>query len=134
MSSLSLSPLTTLAPARSRRPGPADVPATRSLRLTTRGRVVCWLSVATLVASASWLAVGGAAAGMVGDDAVAVAPAAAGTSVTITVEEGESLWLIAQRVLPDRDPRRVIWEIRAANNLRSNMIHPGQVLQVPTNW
>lgn len=46
-------------------------------------------------------------------------------TVTHTVKEGESLWGIAKKYLGD-GARYV--EIKALNNLKSNEIHPGQVL------
>ena len=50
----------------------------------------------------------------------------------VVVQQGDSLWNIAQRQAPTRDPRDTIHEIRELNALRSNLIQPGQVLLVPT--
>ena len=50
----------------------------------------------------------------------------------VVVQQGDSLWNIAQRQAPQRDPRDTIHEIRELNGLRSNLIQPGQVILVPT--
>lgn len=48
------------------------------------------------------------------------------------VAEGDTLWEIALRTLPDGvDTRRYIFEIRQANNLDSSFIKTGQVLRIP---
>lgn len=126
MSSLSLSPVHGLRPVRAPQLGrPA-------LHLTRRGRVVGGLAAAALVASCGWVAIGGSAAAGSDVGAGTASPAtAAPRPIVVTVEEGDSLWLIAQRVFPDRDPRDVVSDIRSANDLGSNLIHPGQVLAVP---
>jgi len=49
----------------------------------------------------------------------------------VTVHEGDSLWAIAQRTAPGRDPRAVVDEIRELNGLSSSLIQPGQSLTVP---
>ncbi len=49
----------------------------------------------------------------------------------VLVEEGESLWQIAERIQPHQDPRRVIAEIREINRLSSVNLFPGQKLIVP---
>lgn len=51
---------------------------------------------------------------------------------TVVVEQGDSLWLIAGRAAPDADPREVVTRIRELNGMRSNLIHPGQALLVPS--
>jgi len=54
------------------------------------------------------------------------------TTRTVVVEQGDSLWLIAGRTAPDADPREVVTRIRELNGMRSNLIHPGQALLVPS--
>jgi LysM repeat protein len=66
-------------------------------------------------------------------------PARAGTgwappvvTASVIVQQGDSLWTIAQQVSPGADPREVVSRIRDLNGLRSNLIQPGQVLLVPS--
>ncbi len=59
--------------------------------------------------------------------AVAVAPPTA----DVVVHAGESLWEVAARVAPARDPREVVLRLREANGLTSPVVHPGQPLVVP---
>jgi LysM repeat protein len=89
------------------------------VRLTRRGRVaalvVCLLLsglLATAVSSASQAA--GAA-----EPQVAV------------VEPGDTLWSVAVRHAPSRDPYGVIAEIKRLNSLGDTTIHPGQELILP---
>lgn len=50
----------------------------------------------------------------------------------VIVKTGDTLWEIAKEYgPPDRDIRRVVFEIRKFNNLEENYIYPGQVIQVP---
>jgi LysM repeat protein len=53
------------------------------------------------------------------------------STVSVTVQAGESLWAIAGAVAPDRDPRDVIADIVQLNNLSSGGVVPGQQLFVP---
>ena len=78
-----------------------------------------------------------AAALLVGVLAIA-APAAADavggdarpSTATVVVQPGDTLWAIAGRVAPDRDPRAVVEDIVAANDLTGDLV-PGQALVVP---
>ena len=101
-----------------------------SLRLTRRGRLLRFgLLVLLLVAL-----------GVLGPGRLAGQPARANVepiaepvaTARVVVQQGDSLWNIAQRQAPQRDPRDTIHEIRELNGLRSNLIQPGQVLLVPT--
>jgi nucleoid-associated protein YgaU len=101
----------------------------RAVRLTRRGRLV-----RSLVALAAALAM--ALAGVVH---MSGAPARAGAGPSdpvaverVSVEQGDSLWLIAERVAPERDPRDVVHRLRELNGLDSNLIQPGQVLLIPS--
>jgi LysM repeat protein len=49
----------------------------------------------------------------------------------VTVEPGDTLWSVALRVAPDRDPRAVVEDVIAINRLSDNTIHVGEVLRVP---
>lgn len=53
--------------------------------------------------------------------------------ITVTVEEGDTLWDIASRHSDDTiDVRKYMYEIRQANHLgRSSVLQPGQVLKLP---
>jgi hypothetical protein len=87
------------------------------LRLTRRGYAVLGLLAATLTASLLWLA---------------HASVPASTQVpevgAVTVRDGDTLWSIASRIAPQRDPRRVVAELEAVNHLSSPVVEPGQVL------
>lgn len=116
----------------SERPGPAGGP----IRLTRRGRTVSALVALVAVAWLAVLVVSHAAAGVpaapsggVGDVG-SVVPVSAGMA-RVTVQDGDSLWAIAQRSAPDSDTREVVSQIRNVNGLSSSLIQPGQVLLVP---
>jgi nucleoid-associated protein YgaU len=49
----------------------------------------------------------------------------------IVVQPGDTLWSIASRAEPSRDPRLVITEIENANALSTDEVRAGQVLWVP---
>lgn len=110
-------------------PAMAGGAAQGSVRLTRRGRLV--RSVLLGVLALALLVVGVAR--------LTAAPARAGAEQTVpvsvaevVVEQGDSLWVIAERVAPGRDPRDVIHELRELNGLSSNLLQPGQVLLVPS--
>ena len=51
-----------------------------------------------------------------------------------TVGTGDTLWSIAGRAVePGEDRRAVVQEIRRLNDLTSTVIHPGQVLLIPSD-
>lgn len=89
------------------------------VRLTRRGRVAAL--VLCLLCS-------GAAAAAVGSASQASDPAEPQVAV---VEPGDTLWSVAARHVPSRDPYGVIDEIRRLNDLRDSTIHPGQELILP---
>ena len=47
------------------------------------------------------------------------------------VRSGDTLWEIARRLAPTRDPRAVIQKLIEANDLGSPALRPGQTLVVP---
>ena len=49
----------------------------------------------------------------------------------VTVEAGDSLWTLAQRVAPEHDPRDVVAQIRDLNDLPGAGLVPGQQLVLP---
>lgn len=109
-------------------PAPMAGAVRGSVRLTRRGRLV----------RSGVLAALGLALLVLGVVQLTSAPARAGAEVTgpvtvaeVTVEQGDSLWVIAERVAPGRDPRDVIHALRELNGLSSNLLQPGQVLLVP---
>lgn len=109
-------------------PALADQQSTGSVRLTRRGRqlrtlLLLAVLVAALVVSAVRLA---------GQPARAEsAPSSPVSTARVVVQDGDSLWLIAERAAPGTDPRDVVEAIRSLNGLRTNLIQPGQVLLVP---
>jgi hypothetical protein len=100
------------------------------MRLTRRGRLLRTLAVLAVMVAALPALVGRLSAEPV--RAVTDAPSVPVATASEVVEQGDSLWAIAQGVSPGRDPRDVIHEIRELNGLRSNLLQPGQVLLVPT--
>jgi LysM repeat protein len=52
----------------------------------------------------------------------------------VTVESGDSLWSVAERVAPNADPRDVIADIVSLNGLDSAVVSPGQQLAVPAKY
>ena len=100
-----------------------STPAT--VRLTRRGRAVLVLFLVGLLLTAFAL---GSQATQASDVAgQATAPQLEQT----TVQPGESLWSVAQRIAPDNDPREVIAQIQRLNGLRSSQIQVGQQLLLP---
>jgi hypothetical protein len=93
------------------------------VRLTRRGLAVlaagAVLAALALVLFAWTSAPAGAA-----HAAPAAGPAA------VTVKAGDSLWVIAREVAPNRDPRAEIDTLRALNHLDSDNLTPGQSLRV----
>jgi Tfp pilus assembly protein FimV len=88
------------------------------IRLTRRGYVALGLVVAAVTAGLLWLA-------------HASAPAAPPTMDVrvVTVSEGDTLWSIASRIAPQRDPRTVVATLERINHLTSPLLQPGQVLR-----
>jgi hypothetical protein len=97
-------------------------PAARPMRLTRRGMVVA--IVATLIAGLAMLLVAHASA-----SSPSTAPKVA-VGATMIVQPGDTLWSIAQRVEPNRDPRRVVDQLRQLNHLTSVALSAGQTLKL----
>ena len=55
-------------------------------------------------------------------------PVPATAPAEVVVAPGETLWNIAERVAPDRDPRGVVDQIRRINHLPSGDVQAGQTL------
>jgi hypothetical protein len=114
-------------PVMVRRPVGARVvrPAGAGVRLTRRGRLV---AVAAILILAGLGLIG--AAGRVG--ALHGSPVPASAPGQVVVQPGETLWSIAARVAPQRDPRTVVDRIRRLNDLPDTEIRPGQTLLLRT--
>ncbi len=100
------------------RPSAGSVAA--PLRLTRRGVVVLILAVAALAVALLSVA------------ALSAPNAGAGhrqQPATVTVHEGDTLWSIATRVAPDRDPRAEVAQLQRRNHLAGVALTPGQVLR-----
>ena len=95
------------------------------VRLTRRGRAMLVLLLAAVLLAAFSL---GRTATQAAD--VAVDGGAPELQQT-TVQPGESLWSVAQRIAPDNDPRDVVAQIRRLNDLRSTQLRVGQQLLLP---
>jgi nucleoid-associated protein YgaU len=115
-----------------RREGPrsrpvASVPARRSarrgVRLTRRARLLAAVLMLTLgVAIGSW--VGPLLAGGSGDLRLAGVQ-------SVVVQQGDTLWSIAGEAAGTDDVREMVDRIQELNGLRSTLLVPGQVLQLP---
>jgi hypothetical protein len=97
-------------------------PATGHLRLTRRGRLVT--AAATLLIAGLTLVGVASRAGSLHE----TAPVPASAPAQVVVAPGETLWSIAQRVAPDRDPRTVVAGIQRLNDLPTADVHAGQTL------
>jgi hypothetical protein len=102
--------------------------ATPRLRLTRRGRAV----VSVLIAIP--IAVGGLLLGFDAGGAIATGDAPAESFTWVSVEAGQSLWQLAETVAPDADPREVVADIVALNQLPSADVEPGQRLALPEEY
>lgn len=113
MSTLSLSPAFTPAPARPR----------STVRLTRRGRLVVFLTSLFLVLGVALMLAGGAVGtGEAGQ---------ADPTTVVQVAPGDTLWGIASDLATDGDVRAVMSEIERLNALESTGLSAGQKLRVP---
>ena len=110
---------------------PALTPAVHHLRLTRRGRAVVAAVIALpLVAGMASFAVLGS-----NNDAANANDALTTTSFDyVTVQAGETLWGIAEKLAPADDPRDVVTDIVNLNQLASAEVHPGQKLALPSSF
>lgn len=99
---------------------PSERSVAAPLRLTRRGRVVLGVAVAALCAGVVLLA---------WHSAPSPAQPAKPAPAAVTVHSGDTLWSIAARVAPDRDPRAEVVQLRRLNNLTSAELAVGQVLR-----
>ena len=111
-------------------PAPVAAPVRSRLRLTTRGRaVLTTLAALPLVAIALVMMLNGG-----GAVATSEKPIAGVEYEYVTIEQGESLWGVAEQVAPKADPRDFISDVLAFNGLASTEIFPGQRLALPTSY
>ncbi|KUP96746.1 LysM peptidoglycan-binding domain-containing protein [Thermobifida cellulosilytica] len=115
---------------RSTRPVPAGPP-----RLTRRGRIVLYSLLGTAAA---------AGCGLLSVAFVALSATTADASTeslmdlpershTLIVNEGDTLWEIAERIRPAEDPRKTVDELVEINNLTGPVLTPGQELVLPSH-
>ena len=113
-------------PARPIRAAAAAAAAAGPVHLTRRGRLVVTAIALVLILGMALGTAGGVAAGST-DQAPVLE--------SVVVQPGQSLWGFASQALPGLDTREAVLRIRELNALegaRGNVIHPGQVLLVPT--
>lgn len=111
------------------------------VRITRRGRLVLLGLVAALafalislgqVAAQAGLSDAADGSGPDGSGPVSSGPVSSGpVSSTWVVQPGETLWVIAERLAPDTDPRETVARIVAMNDLPSSSVLVGQELQIP---
>jgi hypothetical protein len=92
------------------------------LRLTRRGRAVV-LALFVLMASLA-SAVLFATASRANDPEAGPAP-------TVVVQPHDTLWSIATRTSPRRDPYAAVADLQRLNNLTGYVVHPGETLVLP---
>ncbi|WP_431247721.1 LysM peptidoglycan-binding domain-containing protein [Leifsonia xyli] len=98
------------------------------LRITRRGRAV----LSALIALP--LVIGAFVFALNGGGAIANGEQTHVSFQYVTVESGDSLWSVAERVAPNADPRDVIADIVSLNGLESAVVSPGQQLAVPAKY
>jgi hypothetical protein len=104
------------------RPASRPAPPART-RITRRGRLVLLvLSAVILLAVIS--------VGRAGSQA-ATAPESGPALTQTTVQQGETLWTVAQRIAPGHDPREVVAQLRRINHLPTSSLRVGQQLLLP---
>lgn len=111
------------APAVPVRPSPAG----RSVRLTTRGRVVMVGLLLLLVLTVASLGRLTGSADAADPREVSGGPVA----TSWVVQPGETLWVIAEQVEPGVDPRETVARIVELNDLPDSSVEAGQRLFVP---
>lgn len=98
------------------------------LRLTRRGRAV----LGTLLVGP--VAVALALSALSGTPAQAGSTSSAASFEYLTVAPGESLWELAGWIAPDADPREVVTQLVALNQLPSADVQPGQRIAIPAQY
>jgi hypothetical protein len=96
-----------------------------TVRLTRRGRLLLTLVLLVVAVAAAVLLTGG------GTAAAGADPARAATATVVTVRPGETIWAIAERVAPGRDPRDTVQAILDLNGLQTSQVRVGTALRLP---
>jgi len=94
-----------------------------AVHLTRRGRAVLLVLLVGLLYAA--FAVGRS------NTQAAVTAEPAPQLVQTTVQQGDTLWRVARRMAPDRDPRPVVEQLRRLNHLPTSGLQVGQQLLLP---
>jgi LysM repeat protein len=119
-------------PGRARPTGPPDrlatvtvlhPPDTASVRLTSRGVVAAVIALVLLAVALVTVA------SLSAPPSTERTGAPPRTAAVVTVVPGDSLWSIATRVAPGRDPRAEVAELQRINHLSGAELLPGQVLR-----
>lgn len=87
-----------------------------------------------LVLAATPLIIAAALFSLNGGGAVATADSTPGVFHYVTVENGESLWQVAQSIAPQADPRDVVAQVMQFNRLDSSDVMAGQQLAIPPQY
>ncbi len=109
--------------ARSVAHAPVRRPAVQPVRLTRRGTVLIGLLIALCTMGVIVLAA---------MNAGPAAPSLRDAPASVVVEPGDTLWQIATEVAPADNPAMIVERIRAANDLGTAPLQPGQTLILPT--
>lgn len=102
-------------------------PTSPALRLTRRGMVVAAAAVGVVCAalvSLAWLS----APSPAGTASSTTADTTSGAA-SVTVQDGDTLWSIAGRVAPGKDPRAEVDLLQRLNSLSGAALTPGQSLR-----
>jgi hypothetical protein len=94
------------------------------LRLTRRGRAVV-LGFFVLMASL--------ASAVLFTTASRASDPDTGPAPTVVVQPHDTLWSIATRTSPRRDPYAAVAEIQRLNSLDGYVVHPGETLILPSH-
>ena len=97
------------------------------IRLNRRGRLARTFVVLSLAIVLGSVVSAKAGAG------TDVAPAAAGSFITVTVAPGDTVWSLATRLADGSDVRSLVSEIISVNSLASVDVATGQKLRIPLN-
>jgi len=97
-------------------------PGAKGLHLTRRGRLVVLLTAVVALFTAMMV---------FGNLAHATDASQGPATAVVVVQQGESLWSIAQAIAPNVDPRATVNDIKDLNGMSSAVVIPGQSVVVP---